>query len=301
MRQYPHKSTNALITIDKTGVNVVPSGLRAPPPNSVNNSRQHIATDNSIFICNDRCITDEQCLVRTHEIPRTSLFTLSQVVGSPTLSHLIGSRVIHGKFNGGKALVIQDDWRSKSNSHSHMERFWARRTVFIPRFGSRNAILNRPNSCGNVMGVTRCKCYDGGSHRVDIENEVCHFLIISESASSNPSVDSVVSVLSGQSGEVRAIFGFEGVPFIIGNNGREVANGYLVEGVSLVKCLISGTRESNQWCISVLSGVPVGFHEAIVSAHVLPQVVCPGVIPSGLQSRGVLMTHLVQCSFINYT
>ena len=76
---------------------------------------------------------EDQCTIRWHRRPRNKLFSPFQVAGSPSMSALTSTRVIHGKYvDSEETVFIQDNWTCRTQHWRNLERSWTGRTVFIP-------------------------------------------------------------------------------------------------------------------------------------------------------------------------
>ena len=71
-------------------------------------------------------------IVRTHDTPRTELFTPMRVKGAPPARTLTSTRITSGRYvDDGEAFTVTDSWRARATAHRQLERPWIGSTAFF--------------------------------------------------------------------------------------------------------------------------------------------------------------------------
>ena len=69
---------------------------------------------------------------RRHVKPRRTLFTPGRVEGAPPASALTPTRVTIGRYvDSGEQFTIVDSWRSRSDAHLDLGRWWTGESCFF--------------------------------------------------------------------------------------------------------------------------------------------------------------------------
>ena len=76
----------------------------------------------------------DQCVIREHRRPRTTLFTPTRVAGAPPAKVLTATRITRGVYlDNGKGFMRTDNWTARGTAHLCLSRRWVGSTTFLMR------------------------------------------------------------------------------------------------------------------------------------------------------------------------